>query len=217
MILERPGYCSLIGADDQGWGWDLTRNRLFHGGGMVRVGSNVPIKNERENGNHAKPSDVCKRCAKKDKKTQHSAKQCHVDVYDEDDNNCFYPCPHEEYQIPARVVMILDCDNGWFGFMTDGHWLGVAFSTLKKEGPDGVKRLPGPLFPVVSCVWGNCEVTMRPLCSLSPRPKSLMNICRKSLWTKAGGPCNGFSATDLMLKIYYIYLKLFKTNTKFVY
>jgi len=135
MILERPGYCSLIGADDQGWGWDLTRNRLFHGGGMVRVGSNVPIKNERENGSHTKPSDVCKKCAKKDKKTQHSAKQCHVDVYDEDDNNCFYPCPHEEYQIPARVVMILDCDNGLFGgHKCKGGSMAQAFGWVKSNG-----------------------------------------------------------------------------------
>ena len=46
---------------------------------------------------------------------------------------------------------VLDMDAGTLGFMADGQWLGTAFS--------GLQGLT--LYPVVSCVWGHCEVTMR--------------------------------------------------------
>ena len=42
-------------------------------------------------------------------------------------------------------------DEGYLAFATNNQYLGVAFRGLK-----GLK-----LYPIVSAVWGHCEVTMR--------------------------------------------------------
>ena len=298
MKLERPGYCSLIGHDDKGWGWDLTRNKLFHNGSLVRPGSNLPIRSEKENGNNGNkrvppnpntPNEKASSQISSNTSTHSGidpnsasaayqalaayAVKSHADqenldspihkgdyehylsnenslfdkriAHNEDitklildeptfehmmapngslpslggqsssqqnsnsitnrqsnENNAgFYPNSPEEYTIPPRIVMILDCDNGWCGFCADGQWLGVAFSNLKTKIDDkGVRHLPGALYPTISCVWGNCEVSMKPLCSINAKPPSLMSLCRKSLWTAAGGPAYGLKSTDIICK-----------------
>lgn len=254
MRLERPGYCSLIGNDQNGWGWDITRNRLFHNGHMVRAGSNLPITSERENGNsgrsqtrsqtrgagdnlmsaavtaatlaahaiHQQPGYVpasANNAARGDKKARKSgisnqssrspypptAAQLQnatiADFENGDDMTAFYPHGTEDYVISPRIIMIIDCDEGWVGFCNDGKWLGIAFSTLRRANRNGVKRLAGPLYPCISCVWGNCEVSMKPLCSIAAKPLSLTELCRKSLWRAAGGPARGFFSTEQMCKI----------------
>lgn len=234
MRLERPGYCSLIGNDNNGWGWDITRNRLFHNGAMCRAGSNKPIKNERENANTGRSQTRSQTAAlaaaaaaaasvssvssnhqassknlKSDKKQSKNRDQrdrennsVNPAMYEScDDSTAFYPCMPDEFVIPARIVMILDCDEGWMGFCADGRWLGIAFSTLKRHDVTGVKRLPGPLYPCVSCVWGNCEVSMKPLSSIPAKPLSLLEICRKSLWKNSGGPCMGIQSTETMCRM----------------
>jgi len=270
MRLERPGYCSLIGNDANGWGWDITRNRLFHNGHMVRAGSNLPITTERENGNsgrsqtrsqtarqntenivtqavaaathaaHAIHSDGIKNETKnetkskasnlnsgenepkpgshsfyKNNKNKQKNKQYPQgnsesfynqslisDFENGDDATAFYPHGSEDFVIPARIIMIIDCDEGWVGFCSEGKWLGIAFSTLKRSVTrNGVRRLPGALYPCISCVWGNCEVSMKPLSSISAKSLSLNDICRKSLWRAAGGPARGFYSTEQMCRI----------------
>jgi hypothetical protein len=266
MRLERPGYCSLIGNDANGWGWDITRNRLFHNGHMVRAGSNLPITTERENGNsgrsqtrsqtarqntenivtqavaaathaaHAIHSDGIKKETKtpsnlssgengeknpgshgfyKNNKNKQKNKQYPQgnsesfynqslisDFENGDDATAFYPHGSEDFVIPARIIMIIDCDEGWVGFCSEGKWLGIAFSTLKRSVTrNGVRRLPGALYPCISCVWGNCEVSMKPLSSISAKSLSLNDICRKSLWRAAGGPARGFYSTEQMCRI----------------
>ena len=62
-------------------------------------------------------------------------------------------------------------DAGTLGFMADGQWLGTAFSGL-----GGLT-----LYPVVSCVWGHCEVTMRYLNGLGPWPLTLKEQARRSI------------------------------------
>jgi len=86
--------------------------------------------------------------------------------------------------------------------LPEGKWLGIAFSTLKRaQTRNGVRRLPGALYPCISCVWGNCEVSMKPLSSISAKALSLNDICRKSLWRAAGGPARGFYSTEQMCRI----------------
>ena len=42
-------------------------------------------------------------------------------------------------------------DEGTLSFMVDGQYLGVAFRGLKGK----------KLYPVVSAVWGHCEISMK--------------------------------------------------------
>ncbi|CDQ83527.1 unnamed protein product [Oncorhynchus mykiss] len=53
--------------------------------------------------------------------------------------------------------------------MVDGQYLGVAFRGLKG------KRL----YPIVSAVWGHCEVSIRYVNGLDPEPLPLMDLCRR--------------------------------------
>ena len=54
--------------------------------------------------------------------------------------------------VPEKVTVILDMDEGTLAYMVDGQYLGVAFS--------GLKQANKPLYPIVSAVWGHCEVEM---------------------------------------------------------
>lgn len=57
----------------------------------------------------------------------------------------------ENFVVPDTFVVILDMDEGTMSFAADGQYLGVAFRGLKGR----------KLYPIVSAVWGHCEVTMR--------------------------------------------------------
>jgi len=57
----------------------------------------------------------------------------------------------ENFVVPDTFVVILDMDEGTLSFAADGQYLGVAFRGLKGR----------KLYPIVSAVWGHCEVTMR--------------------------------------------------------
>lgn len=48
-------------------------------------------------------------------------------------------------------AVVLDMDEGTLSFVVDGQYLGVAFRGLKGR----------KLFPIVSAVWGHCEITMK--------------------------------------------------------
>ncbi|KAL7849236.1 hypothetical protein SRHO_G00208590 [Serrasalmus rhombeus] len=67
-----------------------------------------------------------------------------------------YPQTEEEeddegvFSVPEEVLVVLDMDEGTLGFCADGRFLGVAFRGLKGK----------KLYPIVSAVWGHCEVTM---------------------------------------------------------
>lgn len=47
-------------------------------------------------------------------------------------------------------------DEGYMAYATDDEFLGVAFRGLKGK----------KLYPIVSAVWGHCEVTMKYMGSL---------------------------------------------------
>ncbi|KAK6057141.1 SPRY domain protein [Cooperia oncophora] len=61
--------------------------------------------------------------------------------------------------IPDKFYCILDMDDGYMAFATDQHYLGVAFRNLQGK----------TLYPIVSAVWGHCEITMKYLGGIEPR------------------------------------------------
>lgn len=77
-------------------------------------------------------------------------------------------------------MCVLDMDAGTLGFIADGQWLGTAFKDLnyKPTEFDELDDLPSDyyprvLYPIVSCVWGHCEVTMKYVNGLDSQPLSL--------------------------------------------
>lgn len=74
-------------------------------------------------------------------------------------------------EVPKKVRVVLDMEAGTLSFMADGKYLGVAFTGLKGK----------TLYPVISCVWGNCEVDMTYLNTLEPEPLCLAELCRQAV------------------------------------
>lgn len=66
------------------------------------------------------------------------------------------------FSVPDSFQMILDMDEGTLAFVVNGQYLGVAFRGLKGK----------KLYPIVSAVWGHCEITIRYLGGLD-RKKTL--------------------------------------------
>ncbi|GAB6019929.1 hypothetical protein CHUAL_001460 [Chamberlinius hualienensis] len=56
----------------------------------------------------------------------------------------------ENFVVPDNFLVVLDMDEGTLSFVVDGQYLGVAFRGLKGK----------KLYPIVSAVWGHCEITM---------------------------------------------------------
>jgi SPRY domain-containing SOCS box protein 1/4 len=54
-------------------------------------------------------------------------------------------------------------DEGTLSFVVDGQYLGVAYRNLKGK----------KLYPVVSAVWGHCEITMNYIGGLDRK-----NLCK---------------------------------------
>ncbi|KAI5943351.1 SPRY domain-containing SOCS box protein 4 [Manis javanica] len=79
--------------------------------------------------------------------------------------------PEEAFALPDSLLVVLDMDEGTLSFVVDGQYLGVAFRGLKGK----------KLYPVVSAVWGHCEVTMRYVNGLDPEPLPLTDLCRRSI------------------------------------
>ncbi|KAA0701726.1 SPRY domain-containing SOCS box protein 4 [Triplophysa tibetana] len=83
-------------------------------------------------------------------------------IEDEDEEGTF--------SVPEEILVVLDMDEGTLGFCAEGKYLGVAFRGLKG------KRV----YPIVSAVWGHCEVTMTYINGLDPEPLPLMELCRRA-------------------------------------
>ena len=64
-------------------------------------------------------------------------------------NSSGRPYPRPNFTVPDTFTMVLDLEAGSLAFKVDNTYLGPAFSGLK-----------GPLYPVISSVWGNSEVTL---------------------------------------------------------
>ena len=52
------------------------------------------------------------------------------------------------FQAPDRFLMVLDMDMGTLAFVAKGKYLGVSHTGLRGKA----------VFPIVSSVWGHCEV-----------------------------------------------------------
>ena len=116
------GYRSLVGGDDQSWGWDLGRNKLYHRG---------------------------------------------------EGENPFYPSSDDKknFLVPDKFYVALDMDQGTLAFVANNEYLGIAFRGLKGER----------LFPIVSIVWGNCQISIRYIGGLDPEPSLLTDLCRRTI------------------------------------
>ncbi|XP_064610362.1 SPRY domain-containing SOCS box protein 1-like [Liolophura sinensis] len=84
--------------------------------------------------------------------------------------------PDENFVVPDSFLVVLDMDEGTMSFVVDGQYLGVAFRGLKGK----------KLYPIVSAVWGHCEITMRYIGGLDPEPLPLMDICRRVIRHQLG-------------------------------
>ncbi|XP_013771863.2 protein gustavus-like [Limulus polyphemus] len=90
-----------------------------------------------------------------------------------------YPCllkTDETFVVPDNFVVVLDMDEGTLSFVVDGQYLGVAFRGLKGK----------KLYPVVSAVWGHCEITMKYIGGLDPEPLPLKDVCRRVIRQRIG-------------------------------
>ncbi|ELK28027.1 SPRY domain-containing SOCS box protein 1 [Myotis davidii] len=95
--------------------------------------------------------------------------------------------PDETFIVPDSFLVALDMDDGTLSFIVDGQYMGVAFRGLKGK----------KLYPVVSAVWGHCEIRMRYLNGLDrrgglPAPRSpsravVMEPARES-WPAQASP-----------------------------
>ncbi|KAI9565637.1 hypothetical protein GHT06_009429 [Daphnia sinensis] len=120
--LHSVGYQSLVGSNDQSWGWDLGRNKLYHDS-KNQAGTTYPA------------------------------------ILKSDEN----------FTVPDSFYVVLDMDEGTLAFVVDGQYLGVAFRGLKGK----------KLYPIVSAVWGHCEITMKYIGGLDPEPLTLTDLCRR--------------------------------------
>ncbi|XP_019388626.1 PREDICTED: SPRY domain-containing SOCS box protein 4 isoform X1 [Crocodylus porosus] len=73
--------------------------------------------------------------------------------------------PDEPFVLPDTLLVVLDMDEGTLSFMVDGQYLGVAFRGLKGK----------KVYPIISAVWGHCEITMRYINGLD-REESFQNL-----------------------------------------
>ncbi|XP_070241287.1 uncharacterized protein [Bos mutus] len=106
--------------------------------------------------------------------------------------------PDETFIVPDSFLVALDMDDGTLSFIVDGQYMGVAFRGLKGK----------KLYPVVSAVWGHCEIRMRYLNGLDPEPLPLMDLCRRSVRLALGkGRLGEIHALPLpaSLKAYLLY------------
>ncbi|XP_066914612.1 protein gustavus-like [Clytia hemisphaerica] len=127
--LHCAGYHCLVGANQESWGWDLGRNKLFHNEKVVS--SQTYPKNLGSDAN---------------------------------------------FIVPDTIRCILDMDRGELSFEVDGQYLGVAFTGLQGQ----------TVYPIVSAVWGHCEVKMNYIGGLEPEPLPLMDLCRLTIRQQVG-------------------------------
>ena len=62
-----------------------------------------------------------------------------------------YPLIEGSFVVPETFLVILDMDEGTLSFASKDKYLGVAFRNLKGQ----------KLYPIVSVVWGHCEVALK--------------------------------------------------------
>ncbi|CAF1162290.1 unnamed protein product [Adineta ricciae] len=162
--LHCPGYQALVGMTQESWGWDLGRNKLYHKG-INSVYASTQNPSTPTNFSGLLPSTT--------------ASSTMTDPADALNNNGIaYSTKSDDYfVVPDKFLVILDMEEGTLSYIVDGQYLGVAFSDLKDKGT---------LYPMVSSVWGHCEITMRYINGLQPEPLQLMDTCRRVIRKQLG-------------------------------
>jgi SPRY domain-containing SOCS box protein 1/4 len=141
--LHCPGYQALVGMNQESWGWDLGRNKLYHKGiNSVYAATQYPSTTASSSGFLSSfPSSS----------TTASTMADPADALN--NNGIAYSTKSDEYfVVPDKFLVVLDMEEGTLSYIVDGQYLGIAFSDLKDKGA---------LYPMVSSVWGHCEITMR--------------------------------------------------------
>jgi len=129
--LHSVGYQSLIGNNENSWGWDLGRNKVYH--------------DSKNQSGETYPSSLTS---------------------------------DETFVVPDKFLLVLDMDEGTLSFVVEGQYLGVAHRGLRGK----------KLHPIVSAVWGHCEITMKYIGGLDPEPLPLMDLCRRVTRQQIGRP-----------------------------
>lgn len=180
--LHCPGYQALVGMNQESWGWDLGRNKLYHKGvNSVYASTQYPSINS-SSSNSSSPM------------TTSSVVTDPADAMN--NNGISYPSKSDEgFVVPDKFFVVLDLEEGTLAYIVDGQYLGVAFSDLKGKGT---------LYPMVSSVWGHCEITMRYINGLErmfcpnedefhwnifffvAQPLQLMDSCRRVIRKQIG-------------------------------
>ena len=84
----------------------------------------------------------------------------------------------ETFVVPDKFLIVLDMDEGTLAFVVDGQYFGVAHRGLRGK----------KVYPIVSTVWGHCEITMKYIGGLDPRPLPMMDLCRRVIRQQVGRP-----------------------------
>jgi len=82
----------------------------------------------------------------------------------------------ETFVVPDKFLIVLDMEEGTLSFCVEGQFLGVAHRGLRGK----------KVYPIVSAVWGHCEITMKYLGGLEPEPLPLMDLCRRVIRQQVG-------------------------------
>lgn len=82
----------------------------------------------------------------------------------------------DTYVIPDKFILVLDMDAGTLGLVVEGQYLGVAHTGLRGK----------KLFPIVSTVWGHCEISIKYMGGLESGPVPLMDLCRHAIRRQVG-------------------------------
>ncbi|CAF4589524.1 unnamed protein product [Rotaria sp. Silwood1] len=163
--LHCPGYQALVGMNQESWGWDLGRNKLYHKGvNSVYASTQYPSSTVTSSSSLLSPTTTTSTL---------------TDPADAINNNGIsYPSKSDEcFVVPDKFFVVLDLEEGTLAYIVDGQYLGVAFNDLKDKGA---------LYPMVSSVWGHCEITMRYINGLEPEPLQLMDSCRRVIRKRLG-------------------------------
>ena len=137
--LHCPGYQALVGMNQESWGWDLGRNKLYHKGvNSIYASTQYPSTSSSSSSSSSLSNTTTTMTDPAD------AINNNGQVYPSKADDCF--------NVPDKFLVVLDLEEGTLAYIVDGQYLGVAFSDLKDKGA---------LYPMVSSVWGHCEITMR--------------------------------------------------------
>lgn len=88
-----------------------------------------------------------------------------------------------------KFAVVLDMDEGTLSFVVDGQYLGIAFRGLKGR----------KLYPIVSAVWGHCEITMKYIGGLDRKCSSHL-LCNRNNYKYTLLHSSLFHKTIILLK-----------------